>query len=751
MTLLRTAFCLFLSRLVVKAGSDSEPTLTRIWLMGNCIGGAEESSFTRPTLNARASRANNLIVGERAVRKQLFEPSANQEDVDLTKILKDKKLDVESRLLIQKALSKFFGDENAKNKMKLVIGAMEREFIPADKVIIVEGEPGDKLYIIEKGELEITIAGRVVRTMARGDMVGELALLYDAPRSATVRTMTEVVAWTLSREHFKGIQVASTSAVQLQRAKWLVASTDLATLSPINISKLIAVMQEVKYASGDRIYTEGEPTDQVVLIESGRATLQSSAETAGQDAMERDKLLGIVRPKVHTRNLADLDASEFADQLQRLNDDSSLDAGSISVDLGDVDLSPGCLLGINGLRAKAGLDTCGVWKWDEATKTTASPFTVIADGPVEALVFTRKVFEKLFGENSIIPSNKKNSVDIGERTLRKFDQANFKMKYVLGSGSFGVVVYAESREDPTSKTFYALKFLSKVDVVVTGQLKHVEDERRLLSMMDSPFILKLYGTYQTPHQIVFVTEAITNGDLWSVIYEQFVKTGLPLKLVLFYAASIVMAMSHIHTKGMAYRDLKPENIMIDSNGYAKIIDFGFAKMIPYVKDNKVYAKSYTLCGTPEYLAPEFVFNLGHDHSADLWALGILIYEMFLVSTPFVPKRADNITELFNNIASTKTSGVKLTPKLDDRAKTKNASDLILRLLRPQPSERMGVQEGYTNVILEHQLFTNFDMEALITCSLKPVHIPPVPRNNASISTLPAIKAFKGDQSQFEFF
>jgi cGMP-dependent protein kinase len=248
-----------------------------------------------------------------------------------------------------------------------------------------------------------------------------------------------------------------------------------------------------------------------------------------------------------------------------------------------------------------------------------------------------------------------------------------------------------------------------------------------------------------------VTESINNGDMWSVIYEQFVKTGLPPKLAIFYSASIVMALSHIHSKGMAYRDLKPENIMIDSKGYAKIIDFGFAKMIPYVKDGKVYAKSYTLCGTPEYLAPEFVFNLGHDHSADLWALGIMVFEFHMTTTPFVPKRADNITELFNNIAGTKTNGIKLPLKLDERAKTKAAADLILRLLKPQPSERMGVQEGYTNVILEHEYFRDFELEQLINGTLKPVHIPTPPRSQAPISTLPAIKAFKGDQSQFDFF
>lgn len=74
-------------------------------------------------------------------------------------------------------------------------------------------------------------------------------------------------------------------------------------------------------------------------------------------------------------------------------------------------------------------------------------------------------------------------------------------------------------------------------------------------------------------------------------------------------------------------DLKPENIMSDANGYIRIIDFGFAKTVPYIKkdansgESSVYMKTYTLCGTPEYLAPEFIFNLGHDHSADLWSLG----------------------------------------------------------------------------------------------------------------------------------
>jgi len=141
-----------------------------------------------------------------------------------------------------------------------------------------------------------------------------------------------------------------------------------------------------------------------------------------------------------------------------------------------------------------------------------------------------------------------------------FDSTKFKLKYVLGSGSFGVVTYAEYT-DPVSKatTGYALKSLSKATVIETGQLRHVMDERRLLSVMNSRFVLKLHGTYQTPHQLVMVTEPLDCGDLWSVIYETYPyneNNGLTVSLMCFYAASLVLALGHIHKQGIVFRDLK---------------------------------------------------------------------------------------------------------------------------------------------------------------------------------------------------
>lgn len=253
----------------------------------------------------------------------------------------------------------------------------------------------------------------------------------------------------------------------------------------------------------------------------------------------------------------------------------------------------------------------------------AHPFySAVTDGPVQVLAFNVDVFERLFGptENIFGKKNANSGVSKSVHVTdleapapeRSFDSSKFKILYVLGSGSFGVATMAEYRDGTSSPPEkFALKSLSKAAAVETGQLRHVMDERKLLSVMRNRFILKLFGTYQTPHQLVMVTEVLECGDLWSVIYEVPPYPdidGIPQPLVVFYAASLVLGLAHIHEKGVSFRDLKPENVMVDNNGYLRIIDFGFAKVIPYTKTDStgnvaVCAKSFTLCGTPGTLKP----------------------------------------------------------------------------------------------------------------------------------------------------
>ncbi|XP_019714354.1 cGMP-dependent protein kinase 1-like, partial [Hippocampus comes] len=134
----------------------------------------------------------------------------------------------------------------------------------------------------------------------------------------------------------------------------------------------------------------------------------------------------------------------------------------------------------------------------------------------------------------------------------------------------------------------------------------------------------------------------------------------------FYTACVIEALAELHCKGIIYRDLKPENIILDHRGYAKLVDFGFAKKVGLGK------KTWTFCGTPEYVAPEIILNKGHDSSADCWSLGILVFELLSGSPPFSgsdPMKTYNIILRGINM-------VEFPKKI-----TKSAANLIKRLCR----------------------------------------------------------------------
>lgn len=584
----------------------------------------DESDFLKVDGNKKENLKRN--------GKRIFERQASNVNMDISKLLDGDDVDEKTRVLLVNALSGFFflqsSAEEANPKMDLLIKGMKREEFEEGYLLITEGESGSKLYVVESGELEVTINGSVIREMTKGSMLGELALLYDAPRSATVQCRTKCVLWSLSREIFKKIQTISATANQIQRARWLIAAHELAVLSAIDLSRLVGTLQLIQYSPGDAIFTEGEISNQIVLIEKGHACITcKSKDLNGSGRKIVDKALNIIRPREGKRRSVDMmNADQLGKFLSSNTETFPIDENAeMCQDRARIQPPPdtlcevyeGCLIGIGSLKGKAKLPDC--WKWRSDHKPTEGaeiPLTMTAMSNVTALVFTVDVFENLFGSvESVLKANNdsqlkkalKEKEEIPAAKEISFDSTKFKQKFILGSGSFGVVTLADYRADKNSPPMAcALKSLSKLAVIETGQLRHVLDERRILSIMTSPFILKLYGTYQTPHQLVMVTEPLNCGDLWSVVYETppfCDNCGIPFNLAAFYTTCLVYGLSHIHEKGVVFRDLKPENIMLDEKGYLRIIDFGFSKKVPYTKTDangevKVYAKTYTLCGTP---------------------------------------------------------------------------------------------------------------------------------------------------------
>ena len=178
----------------------------------------------------------------------------------------------------------------------------------------------------------------------------------------------------------------------------------------------------------------------------------------------------------------------------------------------------------------------------------------------------------------------------------------------LGRGTFGSVFLC--KQSAHSDRYMALKCLDKKALVEAGQHHYVRREIIALENFQHPFLASYYGVLLSPRKIYLVLEFIPGGELWSYLYDHLQEKdrgrfgGLELEQATHYAATVILALEHIHGLGYSYRDLKPENLLITSEGYLKIVDFGFAKQIPFInKTGTVQFRTFTLCGTPDYMAP----------------------------------------------------------------------------------------------------------------------------------------------------
>ena len=312
---------------------------------------------------------------------------------------------------------------------------------------------------------------------------------------------------------------------------------------------------------------------------------------------------------------------------------------------------------------------------------------------------------------------------------------------ILGVGTFGRVKLV--RHKPTN-TAYALKCMRKQQVVATKQHSHVLNEKQILASMDHPFILRLIATYQDEGELYMLLEIgsggclhactpgthfcafqfcviCAGGELFSLLAK---KAPLPDAHARFYAASVVSIFSYMHglkvsrpilhpygnspskvrpmrvvaTRSVAecspqcvrpphrsqvvYRDLKPENLLLDEHGYLKMVDFGFAKVVT--------DRTWTLCGTPDYLAPEIILNKGHAFGADWWCVGILTYECLAGTTPFV---CSDPMEGYRKIIKCRVPWPS--------SFSNNAKDFMDRLIVVEPTRRLGCLKNGPAGVKEH--------------------------------------------------
>jgi serine/threonine protein kinase len=277
---------------------------------------------------------------------------------------------------------------------------------------------------------------------------------------------------------------------------------------------------------------------------------------------------------------------------------------------------------------------------------------------------------------------------------------DFDIGVTLGTGSFGRVRFVTHKE---TGTHWAMKMLKKSEVIRLQQVEHILSEKAILAVLDHPFIVKLGGSFQDKKFLYMLLEYVVGGEFFTHLRKAGRFDNNTSK---FYAAQIVSIFDYLHKQDFIYRDLKPENLLLDHQGYLKITDFGFAKRVAF--------KTYTLCGTPEYIAPEVLLNKGHGKGVDWWTLGILVYEMLAGQPPFVDNDPMGIYQQI-------LAGKLAFPRYFDRS----AKSLIKKLLTADLTKRYGCLKGGANDIMRHKWLAAVDFRSLLARRLTAPIIPRV--------------------------
>ncbi|CAG9859173.1 unnamed protein product [Phyllotreta striolata] len=259
----------------------------------------------------------------------------------------------------------------------------------------------------------------------------------------------------------------------------------------------------------------------------------------------------------------------------------------------------------------------------------------------------------------------------------------------LGSGSFGRVLLVKCTTE-SGPEYYAMKCIEKQKIIKTKQVEHTLYEKRIMESIGFPFIISLKYCFKDNSYIYFVMPFINGGEMFTHLRRM---RKFPENLSKFYASQVLLALEFLHYCHIIYRDLKPENILIDHKGYLKIADLGFCKVVE--------GRTWTLCGTPEYIAPEIILSKGYGTAVDWWSYGVLLFEMSAGWPPFTSR---DEMEVYEKIVAVKYKCPGFF--------TNELRDLIGNLLQRDLSRRYGNLRNGVMDIKNHKWFKDVDFWAI---------------------------------------
>lgn len=284
---------------------------------------------------------------------------------------------------------------------------------------------------------------------------------------------------------------------------------------------------------------------------------------------------------------------------------------------------------------------------------------------------------------------------------------------LLGEGSFGTVVLVRER---STGVFFAVKIMSKAQLMAEDQLENVITERRVLREAGPhPFVIECHSGFQTPDAVVLVLEYLSGGDMFDLLKKNGTLTEDQAR---FYIAEILIGIQELHRLNFVFRDLKLENILLDRRGHVRLTDFGLAGAVSSGNwDNRTI---FDISGTAIYQAPEILSGEGHGRVVDFWALGVLAFVIFTGRPPF---SGDGGRVELNRLIQTADIDLEHEERLE--GVSDNAKAFIRDLLQRDPAKRLGSADDGQKSIRSHPFMKDVDWDAMLQFEVEPPLPPPL--------------------------
>lgn len=635
-----------------------------------------------------------------------------------------------------------FANLTSEQKNGLLESLTESKYRPSQK-IVTEGEMGGICYFIKEGTVRCTKNGEVVGEISQGGYFGEQSLLSNSVRTATVSAKTEVKCIGLSRENLEAVLGSALERVIIENSVQIIFSKspvlkELDKQQRISLCKYMRMMKlsngqtlisagTARYASiylvlqgglksqsglcikaleclGDiEVFSRCEGTFQENYIVNGESQigvisrdqfeqiLGIFSTNLKQDEVKALKLISIFKTLPQNKFLSIVKSfvqNEFEDKQVIFQQNSPGDCLFV-IKEGKVDILQD---GVH-LRTETKYDYFGERSllFDEARTASA-----VANGRVICWTLSQQDFTKNLHETMKIRLMKR--IEMQDTSL---EISNLKFIKVLGKGTFGTVFLVK---DDIKNRLFALKVMLKENIQKYELQSFVDLETQILTNLDNDMVLKLVKNIEDPLRIYLLMEYVRGSCMFDAIREMNLLSESDSR---FYIACLIVILEYLHDRDVVYRDLKPENIIIDEQGYPKLIDFGCSKILQ--------GRTYTVVGTPHYMAPEIIIGKGYSFQVDYWSLGVILYELLFGTVPFGYDQ-DDPYYIYESILQRRlvfSNSIRTTQRVQD---------LIEQLLSLNPVVRNG---GSGERLKQNSWFSGQDWDTVYSKEINPPHIPQI--------------------------